>query len=251
MTASTLLMRLAGPMQSWGSASHFDNRDTLREPTKSGVVGILAASLGRQREEDVSDLASLRLGVRADQEGEIRYDYQTVRAARRDEVTRTQIVTRGGTGQGSTISKRYYLADAVFLVGLEGEDVAFLHELDDALRAPVFPIGLGRRGYVPSVPVAMPPTERHPTGVREGTALEDALRDEPWPVADLSRRALRQAERQRPQCRLILEADETNVSATRNDQPIGAAFATRVFGPRPVRFAEITPPMKEPADARS
>lgn len=246
MTASTLLMRLAGPMQSWGSASHFDNRDTLREPTKSGVVGILAASLGRQREEDVSDLASLRLGVRADQEGEIRYDYQTVRAAKRDEVTHTQIVFRDASKQGSTISKRYYLADAVFLVGLEGEDVAFLHELDGALRAPVYPIGLGRRGYVPSCPVALPGS-----GVREGVTILTALEKEPWPVADLSWRALRRAEHQRPDCRVVLEADETTSSATRNDQPIGAAFSTRVFGPRAIRYAAITPPMKEPADART
>jgi CRISPR system Cascade subunit CasD len=246
MIASTLLMRLAGPMQSWGTASHFDNRDTLREPTKSGVVGILAASLGREREEDVSDLARLWLGVRADQEGEIRYDYQTVRAARRDEVTRTQIVTRGGASQGSTISKRYYLQDAVFLVGLEGNDVAFLHTLDAALRAPVFPIGLGRRGYVPSCPVTFPGS-----GVREGMDLQTALEQEPWPVADLSRRVLWRAERQRPQCRLVLEADETSSITTRNDQPIGAAFSTRVFGPRPIRYAEVTPPMKEMSHARS
>ena len=33
---STLLMRLAGPMQSWGTQSRFTVRDTGREPSKSG-----------------------------------------------------------------------------------------------------------------------------------------------------------------------------------------------------------------------
>lgn len=260
----TLLLRLAGPLQSWGTSSRYTERDTGYEPSKSGVIGILAAALGRPRSNDVSDLAVLTMGVRVDQEGVPGYDFQSAGAGddhpgiaqamdkertvqRRVESFRRGVIVNKGA---VSISRRHFLQDAVFLVGLEGDDVAFLRHLDAALRAPVFPIGLGRRGYVPSVPVAMPPTERHPTGVRDQTALEDALRDEPWPVADLSRRALRQAERQRPACRVVIEADEIT-STTRNDQPIGAAFATRVFGPRPIRYAEVTPPMKEMSHARS
>ena len=53
----TLLMRLAGPMQSWGTGSRFDERDTQLEPSKSGVVGLLCAALGRDRAEPVDDLA--------------------------------------------------------------------------------------------------------------------------------------------------------------------------------------------------
>ena len=43
---STLLLRLAGPMQSWGTDSKFDVRRTGREPSKSGVIGLVAAALG-------------------------------------------------------------------------------------------------------------------------------------------------------------------------------------------------------------
>ena len=43
---ATLLLRLAAPLQSWGSDSKFETRKTDREPTKSGVVGLLAAALG-------------------------------------------------------------------------------------------------------------------------------------------------------------------------------------------------------------
>ena len=43
---ATLLLRLAAPLQSWGMDSKFETRKTNREPTKSGVVGLLAASVG-------------------------------------------------------------------------------------------------------------------------------------------------------------------------------------------------------------
>ena len=48
---ATLLLRLAAPLQSWGMDSKFETRKTNREPTKSGVVGLLAAALGIRRDE--------------------------------------------------------------------------------------------------------------------------------------------------------------------------------------------------------
>ncbi len=67
---SALLLRLAGPMQSWGVQRRFSVRDTGLEPSKSGVVGLLCAARGRRREEPVTDLAALGMGVRVDREGE-------------------------------------------------------------------------------------------------------------------------------------------------------------------------------------
>ena len=40
----TLLLRLAAPMQAWGIASNFDTRKMALAPTKSGVIGLLAAA---------------------------------------------------------------------------------------------------------------------------------------------------------------------------------------------------------------
>ena len=74
---STLLLRLAAPMQAWGSDSRFEVRRTGREPTKSGVIGLLAAALGRSRADSVADLCRLRLGVRVDQEGRLLRDFHT------------------------------------------------------------------------------------------------------------------------------------------------------------------------------
>ena len=49
---STLLLRLAGPMQSWGTQSRFTIRDSGLEPSKSGVIGLLCAALGKPRTEE-------------------------------------------------------------------------------------------------------------------------------------------------------------------------------------------------------
>ena len=67
----TLLLRLVGPMQSWGTTSRFDQRDTGKEPSKSGVVGLLAAALGIDRENwtDLEPLTRLSMGVRHDRPG--------------------------------------------------------------------------------------------------------------------------------------------------------------------------------------
>ena len=102
---STLLLRFAAPLQAWGTESKYDIRKTDREPSKSGIVGFLAAALGRKRDESVEDLNALRVGVRADQEGEIIQDFHMVH---KDEKT-------------SYLTRRYYLSDAVFVVGVESE----------------------------------------------------------------------------------------------------------------------------------
>lgn len=134
----TLLLRLAAPLQSWGEDSKFETRRTRMEPTKSGVIGLLAAALGRRRDEPLDDLKSLRFAVRVDQEGELLRDLHTARKAKINYLT-----------------ERYYLSDAVFLAGLESGDEEFLLKLDAALRAPAFPLFLGRRSCPPTPPLSL------------------------------------------------------------------------------------------------
>ncbi|WP_330182221.1 type I-E CRISPR-associated protein Cas5/CasD [Nocardia sp. NBC_01503] len=88
----TLLIRLAGPLQAWGTLSKFHHRDTdPNRPTKSGVIGLLAAADGHNRTDinmDYPDalrlekLAALRFGVRADRPGVMMRDYHTVGGGR-------------------------------------------------------------------------------------------------------------------------------------------------------------------------
>ena len=78
---AVLLLRLAAPLQAWGSNSKFIIRNTEREPTKSGVVGMLAAALGIQRNDDpkkLEPLTALRFGVRAEKEGRLLKDFHMV-----------------------------------------------------------------------------------------------------------------------------------------------------------------------------
>ena len=76
---ATLLLRLAAPLQSWGMDSKFETRKTNREPTKSGIIGLLSAALGLRRDEteEIEKLNRLRFAVRVDQEGSLLIDYHT------------------------------------------------------------------------------------------------------------------------------------------------------------------------------
>ncbi|WP_017576998.1 type I-E CRISPR-associated protein Cas5/CasD [Nocardiopsis kunsanensis] len=154
---SVLALCLAGPLQAWGSSARFARRTTENTPTKSGVVGLLASALGWPRTKDLSELAALRFGVRVDQPGDRIRDYQTARHL--------------DSGDSMPVSERFYLADAVFVVGLESDDDALLRRLDDALRAPYFMPYLGRRSCPPSRPLDL--------GIHPG-GLETVLASLKW-----------------------------------------------------------------------
>ena len=161
---SALLIRLAGPLQSWGINSNFDTRATERYPSKSGVIGLLAAAQGIRRDGDLSALRALRFGVRVDKEGTLLCDFHTAHIWREG--------VKHPAGKDSYTTNRYYLADAVFLAGVESQDEAFLRRLDDALKNPAFPLFLGRRSCPPTLPLSL--------GIREGVGVCDALNREPW-----------------------------------------------------------------------
>ncbi len=154
---SILLLRLAGPMQSWGTQSRFSERDTGLEPSKSGVIGLLCAALGRPRSEPVEDLVNLRMGVRVEREGVMRSDYHTTGGTHRQDDRYGVAGPGGGVRSGAVLSNRYYLADAEFLVGLEGGP-NLLQELDRALKRPRWQLSLGRKAFPPGVPVRLPDT---------------------------------------------------------------------------------------------
>lgn len=161
---STLLLRLSGPLQSWGVSSRFVNRSTSSYPTKSGVIGLLAAAEGRPRESSVTDLVGLRFGVRTDQVGSVLRDFQTE--------------TDWRTNKAKPLTNRYYLQDYRFLAAVEGP-TEVLEGLDDALRNPVFPLYLGRR--------SCPPGERISLGLVE-EPLVSALQSSDWTAAEWYRK---------------------------------------------------------------
>lgn len=204
----TLLFRLAGPLQSWGMESRFTVRDTGREPSKSGVVGLLCAALGRPRHQPVDDLTNLRMGARVDREGVLAMDFHTAQNVYK---------SSGGPPKPTEVSRRYYLQDAVFLVGLEGKDAALLNQLHQALRKPHWPLSLGRKAFVPGLSIWLK------DGIKED-ALEIALSEYPWQVTP---------ERDTPeQLRLVLDDPAGNLE--RQDVPI--SFAERRYASRRLRI---------------
>lgn len=219
---ATLLIQLSGPMQSWGVQSRFRVRDTGREPSKSGVIGLLCAALGRPRTAPVADLGTLRMAVRVDREGRLLRDYHT---AGKDGYRTSGGNVKYGTTQLST---RYYLADAAFLVGLEGER-PLLAELHAALRDPVWPLCLGRKAFVPGGPVWLA------DGLLDEELLA-VLRGYPWLGGDAAA-----WERGQP-AGVRVVADDDDGDEMRPDVPL--SFAERQFGARRVRtrFWPMPPP---------
>ncbi|MCH0564824.1 type I-E CRISPR-associated protein Cas5/CasD [Streptomyces sp. MUM 2J] len=218
---SVLALRLAGPLQSWGASSRFTRRTTESAPTKSGVVGLLAAAAGIERGDDarLAPLAQLRFGVRIDQPGTRIRDFHTAH--------------HGVTGTSMPLSERFYLADAVFLAAVEG-DHTLLTGLHDALRAPAYPPCLGRRSCPPSEPVDL--------GLHQDARLQDVLESTSWQASAWYRRR-----RPAPKTLTVLrepDADESAQTAdVLRDQPISYNAARRQHALRSVVTHPVTTPV--------
>lgn len=149
--ANTLFLRLEGPMQSWGERARWSVRDTAPEPTKSGVVGLLACALGLNEDIELRALSRrLRMGVRCDRPGSILVDYHTVVGGVMS--AEGKVKKNATTKEPETVvSWRSYLCDASFLVALQA-DPTTIDQLATAIQSPHWPIFLGRKSCPPSNP---------------------------------------------------------------------------------------------------
>ena len=160
----TILLKFSGPLQSYGTSSHFQTRYTDYYPSKSAVLGLLAACLGyrRDEEEKLRELSTLKFAVRIDQQGGLLKDYHIA-------ITDKEIVEIPQT----YVTNRYYLEDALFVVALSGMD-ELINTLTKAIKSPYFQPFMGRR----SLPV--------PVDFFLGVSAEDildSLRNLPWQAA--------------------------------------------------------------------
>jgi len=196
---NTLFLRLEGPLQAWGLRARWGERDTADAPTKSGVIGLLGCALGLRRDDPELRVLSdaLRMGARVDLPGTLLRDYHTTGGGRYGDVVhaggarfhdqpyaggvlssqiskgRIKVKVNQNTGEPETdTSDRYYLADAAFLVALQGHPNT-VARCAEAVQAPVWPYFLGRKSCVPAIPVF--------AGVGEYTDLWEALITQPIP----------------------------------------------------------------------
>lgn len=221
---TVLLLRLAGPMQAWGDSSRFVRRDTRMVPTKSGVLGLLAAADGRRRSEAIEDLLNLKFGVRVDQPGSLQRDFQTA--------------VNWESGDVMPLSDRYYVADAVFLAGVEGE-ASLIEGLAERVQQPKFPLYLGRRSCPVPWNLFIEVSE---------LPLVKALTDHEWLAADWWRR------QQPPLAELELFVDADAAPAdrpteTRRDVPLSFDPERREYGWREI--AHLDPVEKENSVGRA
>ncbi len=214
----TLLIKLEGPMQSWGYRSRFDYRDTALEPTRSGVIGLICAAMGIARGEDVSRFDAIRMGVRVDREGRPERDFHTA----------LNVVKADGSGTDTVVSRRDYLADASFTVGLECQNKLLLEEIAAALRNPRWPVFLGRRSFPLTAPIDRDTGKVLPL-------LSDAV------AGSLEHHLLTDGKR------VVLEADDGE--RTQHDWPL--CFGARRFKPRrlTVKFTEKEEDVPFPTEA--
>jgi CRISPR system Cascade subunit CasD len=213
-------------MQAWGTQSRFSVRDTGLEPSKSAVIGLLCAALGKPRDESapeneglptLADLAALKMAVRVDRPGTMAADYHTAQNV----IKASSVPGRKPKLKECEPSTRYYLADADFLVGLEGP-LDLLRQLDDALANPTWPLYLGRKAFVSSVPI------RTPDGLRPDGTMPHALKAEPW---------FKRTERDQPDqpLRIIKEVVADARGDVRQDVPLNFVSEERSFATRQVR----------------
>lgn len=217
---STLLIELAGPQQAWGSTSRFTTRATDLAPTRSGVIGMLAAALGMERTAELDRFDGLTFGVRIDQAGRVERDFQT---------------TRSLDGQTTfPLSQRFYLGDAVFLVGISAERDELL-AYQNALARPYFPLFLGRRAFPPAGPI--------PTHIVDAP-LRTALSEAAWRARPHHRRRIRN---EQVTLEMIVDAAPGEITGeTRQDVPVRFDPRRRSYRRREVATLHVSLPHPEP-----
>jgi len=222
---NTLFLRLEAPLQSWGERAQWSERDTAPEPTKSGIVGLLACALGWADDVRIRDLSqSIRVGVRCDHISSpaILLDYHTVGGG----YTAPQLLTAEGKPKMIAASKsphteptkRYYLSDASFLIAVQAASDR-IAKLTEAAQSPVWPVFLGRKSCVPTRPIF--------DGVGDYDSLERALQEQPARMM----RARRPSAAVTFDARAVIECDASDEGSLRRRDEI-ALPSLRVFAPR-------------------
>lgn len=156
------------PMQSWGTASRFSQRDTADFPTKSGIIGLLSAACGVDKygpaeREQLAPLAALRMKVIWDpleqNHGPGRsygHDLQTIGGGwnRKDRREKMCIPRKADGGPfGCVLTRRTCLEHANFAVLLQGPR-STLKRVKAALDDPVWGLWFGRKSALPATPLS-------------------------------------------------------------------------------------------------
>ncbi len=191
-----LLFQLYGPMASWGDIAVGEYRPSFAHPSKSAIMGLLAAALGIRRDEDehhreLSEACSF--AVRADAIGTLLTDYHTIQvpSTKKGITHYTRYSELAVENLNTILSKRDYRCDAAYIVAIAFRDASThllkklaerlaiedftLSFLAGKLSTPEFVIYLGRK----SCPLSLP---LHPQIIKNAPSLNAALKESVFPT---------------------------------------------------------------------
>lgn len=194
----------------------------LSQPN-SGIVGLLGCTLGWQRDDQLRDLSRhIRIAVRCDRSGTMLIDYHTVGGG----ANTPRLLTAEGQPKASSGSPhieqtwRHYLCDASFLVAVQA-NLALIAQLAEAVHNPCWPLFLGRKSCLPSLPVF--------EGIGEYATLAEAM-DRPW-------RSLEADSPSRLSVRAVIESNNRDGVRRRHEL---VSRSQRLFGPSYTREMRLT-----------
>lgn len=242
-TTRAFAILLDGPMQSWGSSSRFTRRETEAFPTKSALIGLLAAAAGIDKHapdeaEQLAPFASLRLTVYRLPRAVGRLvgrlsDFHTVgggydaKASAFDKMSIPRKAS-GGASANAVITHRTYLNEARFIAAFQG-DADVITAAVRHLENPVWGVWFGRKTCLPAMPLC--PLEGAEHRAAAGTLFarirkweETTHRSSFPPDLDLA-----QLERWEEPAGDQLQPGDFHL----HDQPV--AFGQREFVSRPIR----------------
>lgn len=157
-----LLFRLYGPLAAWGEIAVGEVRPTALSPSRSALLGLVAAALGLRRAEEEAHrrLADeLRFAVRVRAAGLPLADYHTVQSAPRRKgaihATRADQLRAPRDQRPTLVTRRDHRCDALYEVAawnVEPVDHP-LESLRQALHRPRFTLYLGRKACPPALPL--------------------------------------------------------------------------------------------------
>lgn len=155
-----LVFQLYGAMAAWGDIAVGEHRPTLGHPSKSAIMGLLAAALGiersdQERQQQLNQHYSMAVCVHA--AGELLRDYHTIQVpgGKRQYATRRDELLTDELNLNTILSQRDYRTDTVYVVAIWGSHEAMpfsLEQLKQHLECPIFNLYLGRK----SCPISLP-----------------------------------------------------------------------------------------------
>jgi len=157
--ADYLVFQLYGPMAAWGDIAVGEYRPSFAHPSKSAIIGLLAAALGIRRDEEERQRSlaeACSFAVRVDAMGTLLRDYHTaqVPSAKKGIAQYTRRSELLVENLNTILSTRDYRCDAAYTVAIRVCDRSTVSAqmISEKLRSPEFILYLGRK----SCPLALP-----------------------------------------------------------------------------------------------